>query len=110
MGRLVDGKWVKTSIITSDSKGAYERIPRSFRNFISKEHAVFKPESGRYHLYVSYACPWATRTLIYRELKDLLEHISVSVVHPDMLDEGWVFNESFPGATSDHLFGFQYQA
>ena len=51
---------------------------------------------GRYHLYVSYACPWATRTLIYRQLKDLNDHISVSVVHPDMLEDGWVFDTSFP--------------
>ena len=58
--------------------------------------------------YVSYACPWATRTLIYRKLKKLEEHISVSVVHPNMLDEGWIFDESFSGATKDHLYGSQY--
>lgn len=68
---------------------------------------IDKPETGRYHLYVSYACPWATRTLIYRNLKDLVEHISVSVVHPDMLEEGWVFDDSYPAATRDDLFGFK---
>ena len=57
---------------------------------------------------MSYACPWATRTLIYRQLKDLNDHISVSVVHPDMLDDGWVFDSSFPGATEDHLFGKKF--
>ena len=86
MGRLVDGKWTKMSIIRSDKGGAYDRIPRSFRNQIASEQPVFKPESNRYHLYVSYACPWAHRTLIMRKLKSLQEHISVSVVHPYMLE------------------------
>ncbi len=104
MGKLIDGKWVVKSIITSNDTGAYDRIPRTFLDTISAEHEVFKPESHRYHLYVSYACPWATRTLIYRKLKSLEEHISVSVVHPDMLDDGWVFDNSFREATEDHLY------
>ena len=108
MGKLVNGKWVKGTIIKSDKKGSYDRQPRSFRESISRDHITFKPESGRYHLYVSYACPWATRTLIYRKLKGLEEHISVSIVHPDMLDEGWVFDPSYDGATKDHLFGFKF--
>ena len=94
--------------MTRDKKGTYDRPPRTFRDFIGHDHPVFKPESDRYHLYVSYACPWATRTLIYRHLKGLAEHISVSVVHPDMLDEGWQFDGSYPGATEDHLFGSRY--
>ncbi|MAF91893.1 MAG: glutathione-dependent reductase [Bdellovibrionaceae bacterium] len=102
MGRLIDGKWVKTSIITSDDSGAYDRIPRSFLDKIGSEK--YPAESGRYHLYVSYACPWAHRTLIMRELKGLSEHISLSVVHPDMLEYGWKFDSSFAGATEDHLF------
>jgi len=108
MGMLVNGKWVQGSIVKSDNKGAYDRQPRTFRDTISYQHPVYKPESGRYHLYVSYACPWATRTLIYRNLKSLVDHISVSVVHPDMLDEGWVFDPSYPGATKDDLFDFKY--
>ncbi|MBT4763213.1 MAG: glutathione S-transferase family protein [Bdellovibrionaceae bacterium] len=104
MGMLINGKWTKGSIIKSDKKGAYDRQPRSFRDFVSDEHPVFKPESNRYHLYVSYACPWAHRTLIYRRLKGLENHISVSVVNPDMLSEGWVFDDSYPGSTKDHLF------
>jgi len=104
MGKLVDGKWVESSIISSDKNGAYDRKPRSFRDVISKDHAVYTPDSGRYHLYVSYACPWAHRALIYRELKKLQTHISVSVVHPDMLDKGWSFDKTFEGATGDHLF------
>ena len=104
MGRLIDGQWVKTSIITSDSEGAYDRIPRSFLETISSDHSLYKPESGRYHLFVSYACPWAHRTLIFRELKNLNEHISVDVVHPDMLDMGWSFSKDFVGATGNSLF------
>jgi putative glutathione S-transferase len=106
MGMLIEGKWTEGSVITSNKKGAYDREPRSFRDFISHDHPVFKPETDRYHLYVSYACPWATRTLIYRKLKDLEEHISVSVVHPDMLSVGWQFDDSYKDATKDHLFGF----
>ena len=108
MGKLVDGKWIKGSVITSDDTGAYDRIPRSFLDEISLDHNKFKPESNRYHLYVSYACPWAHRTLIFRKLKKLEDHISVSVVSPDMLEEGWVFDESFEGATRDHLYGQNY--
>lgn len=103
MGRLVEGKWVKTSIVTSDKKGAYDRIPRSFRGTISKDDPKFQPDSNRYHLYVGYACPWAHRTLIYRGLKGLTDHITVDVVHPDMLDYGWIFDDSYPGATKDSL-------
>ena len=105
MGKLIDGKWNIESIITCNNYGEYERIPRTFLDTISNEHKTFKPESNRYHLYVSYACPWATRTLIYRQLKDLDRHIGVSIVHPDMLEDGWKFDQSFPGATKDHLYG-----
>ena len=107
MGMLVDGKWIQGSIIKSDKNGSYDRLPRTFRDFISNNHLKFKPESGRYHLYVSYACPWAHRTLIYRKLKNLENHISISVVHPDMLENGWIFDANFEGATKDHLFGFE---
>ncbi len=105
MGRLVDGQWVKTSIITSDNKGQYDRLPRTFLDTISAEHKTFQPESGRYHLYVSYACPWANRTLIYRSLKNLEDHISVDVVHPDMLELGWTFDKDKSGANGDSLYG-----
>ncbi|MGJ8647544.1 MAG: glutathione S-transferase family protein [Marinomonas colpomeniae] len=108
MGKLVDGQWVEGSVISSDGKGAFDRKPRTFRDVISNDHAVYTPESGRYHLYVSYACPWAHRALIYRELKNLTDHISVSVVHPDMLEKGWSFAKHFEtaieGTTKDHLF------
>ena len=103
MGRLIDGKWKKSSIITSDKKGNYARLPRNFRGSISKA-GPFNPVSGRYHLYVSYACPWAQRTLIYRELKELQNHISLSVVHPEMMDKGWTFEDNFSNATGDKLY------
>ena len=108
MGRLVDGQWVTGSIITSNNKGAYDRKPRTFRDRVSAAHSLYKPEAGRYHMYVSYACPWAHRTLIYRALKELEDIISVSVVHPDMMEYGWQFDDSFPGSTQDHIFGSQY--
>jgi glutathionyl-hydroquinone reductase len=104
MGVLINGTWKSGSVVTSDKDGAYARIPRSFLDVISPDHPIFQPESNRYHLYVSYACPWAHRTLIYRKLKGLEEHISVSVVHPDMLMDGWIFDDSYPEATKDHLF------
>ena len=108
MGKLVDGRWVIKSIITSNKSGEYDRLPRTFLGNITFENSLFPPETGRYHLYVSYACPWATRTLIYRKLKLLENHISVSVVHPDMLEDGWKFDNSFPGATEDHLYNFNF--
>ena len=108
MGKLIDGEWVKTSIITSDDSGAYKRLPRTFLETVSENHAVFKPETDRYHLYVSLACPWASRTLIYRELKELQNHISVDIVHPDMLEDGWKFDPSFPGATKDSISDYEF--
>ena len=108
MSVLVDGKWTETSFIRSDSSGRYDREPRSFRDVIDNDHSVFKPETNRYHLYVSYACPWATRTLIYRTLKDLEQHIGVSVVHPDMLKHSWTFDTDFAEATGDSLYKLNY--
>ena len=108
MGKLIDGKWDKRSIITSDEKGSYARLPRTFENKISSDDAVYTPDSKRYHLYVSYACPWATRALIYRKLKSLEDHISLDVVHPDLLEEGWAFDDSYPGATKESLYGYKF--
>jgi len=93
-------------------KGEFIRNESRFRNWVSAgEYAErgdardFLAEPGRYHLYVSYACPWAHRTLIYRVLKGLEDVISVSVVHPLMPPESWVFGE-YPGSTPDHVHGF----
>jgi len=89
-------------------KGEFIRNESGFRDWISAggdaASGEFPAEAGRYHLYVSYACPWAHRTLIYRELKGLKDVISVSVVHPLMPPESWVFGE-YPGATPDHVHG-----
>ena len=118
MGLLVDGIWHDQWYDTKSTGGAFERSAAKFRNWITADGSAgpsgiggFRPESGRYHLYVSYACPWAHRTLIFRELKDLTTHIDVDVVHPDMMANGWPLSADFPGATGDRLFGkdFVYQ-
>ncbi|BDX07037.1 glutathione S-transferase family protein [Planctobacterium marinum] len=107
MGLLVDGKWQDQWYDTKKSGGKFVRQASQFTHSIGPD-SEFQAQSGRYHLYVSLACPWAHRTLILRKLKQLEEHISVSVVHPDMLDKGWQFataENPFPEATEDHLFG-----
>ena len=90
-------------------KGKFVRTESSFRNWVTKDgsagpsgDAGFTAEPDRYHLYVSHACPWAHRALIFRALKGLEDVISVSVVHPLMPAESWVFGE-YPGATEDHI-------
>ncbi|MCX7558632.1 glutathione S-transferase family protein [Sulfitobacter sp. F26204] len=115
MGMLVDGKWQDKWYDTKSTGGKFERSAAKFRNWITADgsagpsgNAGFKAQSGRYHLFVSYACPWAHRTLIFRALKELTDHITISVVHPDMLQEGWTFDKDFPGATGDTLFGLPY--
>ncbi len=115
MGLLVDGQWQDKWYDTRDSGGKFERDEASFRNWITADgsagpsgDAGFKAESGRYHMYVSYACPWAHRALAFRMLKGLSEHITVSVVHPEMLSEGWTLADDYPGATGDDLFGVDY--
>ncbi len=107
MGLLVEGQWRDQWYDTKANQGKFKRQDSQFRDVISNEHPIYKPESGRYHLYVSLACPWAHRTLIFRKLKQLESHISVSIVSPDMLEHGWTFDR-YPGATEDHLFGFNY--
>jgi len=97
--------------------GEFVRAVSGFRNWVTPDGEAgpsgkggFAAEPGRYHLYVSYACPWAHRTLIVRALKKLEDVISVSVVHPLMPEESWVFGE-YPGATEDHLYqsGYLYE-
>lgn len=115
MGLLIDGVWSDAWYDTKKSGGAFVRTTTTFRNWITADgsagptgDAGFKAESGRYHLFVSYACPWAHRTLIFRALKGLEPHISISVVHPDMLGDGWTFDQGFRGATGDTLLGAKY--
>ena len=96
---------------TEGNDGHFQREEAQLRNWITADGQEgpngalgFKAETGRYHLYVSLACPWAHRTLIFRKLKNLEKYISVSVVSPDMLDQGWSFNEA-EGSSGDDLFG-----
>ena len=115
MGLLIDGTWHDQWYDTKSHDGAFKRSAAQFRNWITADGAAgpsgeggFVAESGRYHLYVSYACPWAHRTLIFRQLKGLADHISVSAVHPDMLDQGWSFEADDHGATGDDLYGLTH--
>ena len=115
MGELIDGTWYTDSVGAGDSDGNFVRKPVTFRNWITADgepgpsgEGGFEAEAGRYHLYVSYACPWAHRTLIFRALKGLEDLITFSVVHPDMLADGWTFETDFPGATGDTLFSMNF--
>jgi putative glutathione S-transferase len=107
MGRLVDGVW-QTRDIRTTRDGRFVRRESQFRSWVTADGKAgpsgdggYKAEPGRYHLYVSLACPWAHRTLIFRSLKRLEEVVGVSVVAPLMLEEGWQFDEGHP----DHLHG-----
>lgn len=111
MGLLVDGVWQDQWYDTAKSGGRFEREPTRFRNWITPDGRAgatgtdgFKAASGRYHLYVSLACPWAHRTLIFRKLKKLERVITVSVVSWYMGREGWTFDTS-TGSTGDALNG-----
>ncbi|QNQ63035.1 glutathione S-transferase family protein [Brucella sp. 6810] len=110
MGLLVDGKWHDVWYDTSSTRGRFERSKAQFRNWVTQDGGAgptgeggFKAEPGRYHLYVSYACPWAHRTLIFRALKKLESIISVSVVDFLMAEEGWTFYGT-TGSTGDALY------
>ncbi len=101
MGLLVDGVWQDQWYDTKSTGGKFERKASQFRQEITQD-GEFQPQAGRYHLYVSLACPWAHRTLIFRKLKGLEKLIDVSVVSPYMLDKGWQFEIPEP------LYGFDY--
>ena len=108
MGMLVDGQWKDVWYDTSSTKGRFVRQQSAFRDWITADGSSgFPAEKGRYHLYVSYACPWAHRTLILRALKGLEDHISVSVVNPLMLEHGWTF-EPGDGVVPDPIGGAEY--
>lgn len=111
MGLLVDGKWHDQWYDTKANDGRFVRSVSQFRNWVTLDGSAgpsgtggFKAEPGRYHLYVSLACPWAHRTLIFRALKKLENVISVSVVDYLMAEEGWTLTGK-DGATQDHLYG-----
>lgn len=103
MGLLVDGEWRDSWYDTKATGGRFKRQEQAFRDVISPEpDARFPAVKGRYVLYISHACPWAHRTLLFRHLKGLDQLIDLAVVEPDMLGVGWTFSERRP----DPLFGF----
>jgi len=110
MGLLQNGKWVDQWYDTDASDGEYVRKASGFRNWVTADGAAgptgqggFNAEKGRYHLYVSLACPWAHRTLIFRALKELDDYIDVTVVEPTMLENGWEMTDPL------NHFNFLYQ-
>lgn len=114
MGRLVDGVWQDVWYDTERSGGKFKRAESQFRDWVTADgkpaqgrRRGFEAEPGRYHLYVSYACPWASRALILRKLKKLEDVISLSVVHHFMGSQGWTF-EREDGATGDTLYGLDF--
>ena len=114
MGLLVDGVWKDAWYDTKKSGGKFERSQSQFRDWVTRDgqpaqgrERGFKAEPGRYHLYVSLACPWAHRTLIFRSLKKLDDIIGVSIVHHFMGKDGWTFVRE-DGATGDDLHGFDF--
>ncbi len=109
MGLLVEGKWVDRWYDTEKTGGRFVRSEAGFRNWVTADGSPgpsgeggFEAQRGRYHLFVSYACPWAHRTLIFRKLCGLEEMIGLSVVHPFMGDEGWTF-EPGPKVVGDPI-------
>ncbi len=113
---LVNGKWTAdwTPVQAKDKKGRFIRQESSFRNWVTADgkagptgKAGFKAEAGRYHLYVAYICPWASRTLMVRTLKKLEAIVSASSVEPFLTDQGWKFG-TYPGASDDTLNGTNY--
>ena len=114
MGLLVNGQWQDKWYDTDNNQGEFKREAAQLRNWVTEDGSAgqsgdtgFKAEKDRYHLYVSLACPWAHRTLIFRHLKGLEDYISVSVVSPDMLEHGWTFDKD-NHSTGDALFDSEF--
>jgi putative glutathione S-transferase len=115
MGLLIDGVWRDQWYDTKSTGGAFKRQEAQFRNWVTPDGAPgpsgdggFAAESGRYHLYVQPCLPLGEPHDDLPQLKGLEDHIGVSVVHPDMLGEGWTFDTDFDGATGDTLFGSSF--
>jgi len=108
MGLLVDGVWHDRWYDTESTGGRFVRQDSVFRDRVAADGSTrFPPEAGRYHLYVSLACPWASRALVFRALKGLADAVSLSVVHPHMGSQGWTFEED-RAATGDTLYGASF--
>ena len=114
MGLLVDGVWRDDGYGTEKTDGRFKRWESPFRHWVTADGQAgptgdggFKAESGRYHLYVSLACPWAHRLVIMRKLKGLEDHIGLSVVHWHMREHGWTFAPG-PGVITDPVHGADY--
>jgi len=108
MGLLVEGKWQDKWYDTKSTGGRFVRQESQFRDWITADGSSgFRAEPDRYHLYVSLACPWAHRTLIFRKLKRLEDIISLSIVDPLMQESGWEFTD-YPGSIPDTVNGSQY--
>jgi putative glutathione S-transferase len=115
MGFLKNGVWCPDRVLVKATGGRFERPKTAYRCWITPDGSPgpsgrggFPAASGRYHLYVSLACPWAHRTLIFRELKGLASDVSVDVAHPFMGEDGWSFDSGFPGATGDRVLGKRF--
>jgi glutathionyl-hydroquinone reductase len=113
MGMLIKGELVKNWLEKEIEAGEFKRMESTFRHWVTADGEAgpsgdcgFKAEADRYHLYVSHACPWAHRTVIFRKLKKLEAVIGLSIVEPDMLEQGWRFAEA--GEYTDNLYGYRY--
>jgi putative glutathione S-transferase len=114
MGQMINGIWETRETDEVKVDGQFVRKPSAFRNWVTADGAAgptgrggFAVEAGRYHLYVSYACPWAHRALLYRSILGLEDAIDISVVHPVNMENGWEF-APYPGATPDHINGARF--
>ncbi len=108
LGILAEGKWISERD-QEDSKGRFVRPSTTFRNKITADGSSgFKAESGRYHLYISWACPWAHRTAIIRQLKGLDDVIGLSVVAPEIDQNGWEFSDEPSGCIPDTVNDTRY--
>jgi len=113
MGMLLKGELVDNWLERENDEGEFKRMASTFRHWVTADGRAgpsgvggFKAEPGRYHLYVSDACPWAHRTVIFRKLKNLENIIGISIVEADMLEQGWTFAQD--GKYVDHLYGVKY--
>ena len=105
---MIEGVWTDDAHVPRTKAGRFQRAETSFHDWVRADGSTaFTPDAGRYHLYISLACPWAHRTLIFRKLKGLEEAISLSVVDPFMGDDGWTFGDG-PGNLPDHVNNADY--